>query len=255
MSIRIKILCTVAVIALASISAKMVLAQDDKKPSTTESAKPEAQTAVKKPTRDRWLVKTASDPDASKVKQKPNITTIEKLLGLPRPADFPLSETPAKYQEKRAEGVETSVYSVEAEIVEYRLMPDGDYRVVIRGGSGETMVLEMPDPAPEFVDPNSPFAYAIKSARNQFSAKFQPEKTSKTAIGHMKVTGIGYFGRAYGQKKDVKGNLIQLHPVLDIVWLDKPSQEFLATKKPESVTPPTVKPENAKPLQKPTDKP
>jgi len=176
--------------------------------------------------RDRWAVKTASDPDAAHVKTAAIQSTIEKLLALPRPADMPLSDPSPKYQTKRAEPVETSVYAVEADVVDYRLMPDGDYRVTIKGASGQSMELEMPNPDPAFVDPASPFAYAIKSAREQFDAKYHPEKATKQVAAHARITGIGFFARAFGKSGKQSGNLVQLHPVLDIQWLDRPTTQF-----------------------------
>jgi len=205
--------------------------KDEPKPQTPPSqtgqteAKPQA-----KPGRDRWLVKTAADADAIDIKKRPEPSTVEKLLGLTRPKDFTLEATPPQYQEKRAGPVEKTVYTVEADVVECRLMPDGDYRVVIKGAKGETMVLEMPDPNPQFVDPKGPFAYAIKSAREQFDAKVKPERTAKPLQLHARITGLGFFGRAYG-KTPPKGNLIQLHPVVDFEWLPKPTEEFDAAKK------------------------
>jgi len=90
-----------------------------------------------------------------------------------------------------------------------------------------TMVMEMPNPAPGFVDPASLFAKQIGEARAQFDTKFQPDRTAKPIVGHARITGIGYFGRAYGAAEPV-GNLIQLHPVLKVEWLPKPSAEFSA---------------------------
>lgn len=228
--------------------------QETGKPGET---KPDpAKSAAPKPGRDRWLVKTASDPDATSINKRPVKSTVEKLLSIARPKDFPMDKTNEKYQEHRAKPVETTVYTVEADVVEYRLMPDGDYRVTIRGASGQTMVLEMPDPDPKFVDPQSPFAYAIKAARGQFEEKFKPERTARTALAHVRITGIGYFGRAFTRPgtqpgtapatqpgvqpttPKVEGNLIQLHPVLDVQWMDKPTPEFIAPKLKEEKTNP-----------------
>ena len=198
--------------------------------------------------RDRWKIKTASDVEAQEIDRTPVKSTIEKLLALPRPLDMPLDGSNPFFQEHRARPAETSVFSVEADIVDCRLMPDGDYRVTVRGASGKTVVLEMPNPAPEFVDPASKFAADMKAARGQFDTKFQPEKTSKPVLGHARITGVGFFARTYGNKKP-DGNLIQLHPVLNIEWLDKATPEF-TNPKPEpdkpAVKPPAPKPAPAK---------
>ena len=119
----------------------------------------------------------------------------------------------------------TTVWAVEADITEFRAMPDGDYRVVIRGASGQTMVLEMPKPEADKVKPGSRFAKEIAKARQQFEAKMTP-KGNKPAIAHALITGIGFFGRNYHPDTPVTGNLIQLHPVLNIQWLDRPTKTF-----------------------------
>ncbi|MCW3094687.1 MAG: hypothetical protein JWL77_305 [Chthonomonadaceae bacterium] len=194
----------------------------------TTDGKKQADTTPPKaarPSRDRWLVKTASDRDAHSIDTVPQKTTVEHLLKLPRPAGLPYKETPPAMQEHRAYPVEASVYTVEVDIVSSQLMPDGDYKVTLRGASGETMVMEMPDPAPGFVDPAGLFAKQIGEARTQFDTKFQPDRTAKPTAGHARITGIGYFGRSYGAAEPV-GNLIQLHPVLKVEWLPKPTAEF-----------------------------
>ena len=180
-----------------------------------------------KPARDRWGVKTGSDPDAAIVARKPVKTTVEKLLAMPRPESLPLSgPAPSVFQDHRLRPVETTVWAVEADITEFRAMPDGDYRVVIRGASGQTMTLEMPNPAPETVKPGSRFVKDIAKARQQFEAKMSPAKGVKPEAAHALITGIGFFGRSYRPDAAVTGNLIQLHPVLNIQWLARPTSSF-----------------------------
>lgn len=229
--------------ACAGLSGQTVSAQSDKSP-----AKPDVpQTGASKPGRDRWQIKTASDADAKEINHTPVKSTVESLFSLPRPVDMPMDSYTPFFQEHRARPAETTVWTIEADVTDCRLMPDGDYRVTLKGASGKTMVLEMPNPAPEYVDPQSPFAADLKTARGQFDNKFQPEKASKPVSGHARITGIGFFGRAYGGKK-TEGNLIQLHPVLNVEWLDKPTEEFVVPKetpaKPVTkATAPVTKPE------------
>ncbi len=218
-------------IAIASIfcflGVQAAPAQDKPAGDTPKTSEVKATSApvAPKPGKDRWLVKTASDPDAKKINTRTQQTTIEKLLALPRPKEMPLDGSNPAYQEKRAVPVEMTIYSVEADIVECQLMRDGDYRVVLKGASGKTLILEMPDPAPDFVSPDSPFFYSIKAAREQFNARVKPEITVTPVQAHARVTGIGYFARAYGKQKP-EGNLIQLHPVLQIEWMAQPGKEF-----------------------------
>ena len=77
------------------------------------------------------------------------------------------------------------------------------------------------------------FAKRIGEARTQYDTKLQPERAVKTVVGHARITGIGYFGRAYTTLKTT-GNLIQLHPVLKVEWLPQPTAEFTAIEVPAS---------------------
>jgi hypothetical protein len=181
-----------------------------------------------RPGRDRWTIKTAADPDASGIPRKPVPSTVEKLLALPRPVDLPLDAPAPEMQNRRARPAEMTIWAVEAQVVACQLMPDGDYRVTIKGASGQTLFLEMPNPDPKFVAPEGPFAGQIKAAREQFERKCKPSKVRQPIPLnlHARITGIGFFGRAYRARKPVTGNLIQLHPVLRIEWLDKPTAKF-----------------------------
>lgn len=239
------------------VVASVALAQADKPQADKPAATTGARTDTGGKGRDRWLIKTASDAEAQEINAKASASTVEKLLAIPRPLDMPLDGSNPFFQQHRARPAETTVFSVEADVIDCRLMPDGDYRVTVRGHSGKTLVLEMPNPAPEFVDPKSKFAGQIKEAREQFSAKFKPEARSQPLTGHARITGVGYFGRIYGNRP-AEGNLIQLHPVLNIQWLEKPTAEFSgpaeesekpATPAPAAKTAPT-KPAAAKPVRK-----
>jgi hypothetical protein len=237
------------------LSLTVAKAQGDKpaadKPQTETGKKPAAESG-KPPAnavrsgRDRWSIKTASDVEAQEIDRTPVKSTVEKLLAIPRPLDMPPDGSNPFFQTHRARPAETSVFSVEADVVDCRLMPDGDYRVTVKGVSGKTMVLEMPNPAPEYVDPKSKFAADLKSAREKFDTKIQPERTLKPYSGHVRLTGIGFFGRTYGDKK-LDGNMIQLHPILNVEWLDKPTAEFTAPpdapeKLPSKTPPPKLAP-------------
>lgn len=247
-----------AVLALGAIpccaqTTKETTAQETKQETKRTDAEKPAQA---RPGRDRWPVKTASDLDASEINRKPTNTTVEKLLAMKRPVDLPKEETPEHFQNHRARPAETTVFAVEADVVDCRLMPDGDYRVTIRGASGKSLVLEMPKPEPGFVDPNSPFFKDIKAAREQFDAKAKPETTQKPLKLHARITGIGFWARKWNRNPsatstanatgsspstpNAEENLIQLHPVLKLEWLDKPTREFSTATEKEGA--PATKP-------------
>ena len=160
-------LCVAALVALQPVKAFQANTPPAGKtePGTTENGKTTAKpadtsTQTIRPGKDRWPVKTATDPDARSINPKPEKTSVESLLDLPRPVDLPLRESNPTMQEHRARPVETTVYSVEVDVTDCRLMPDGDYRVTLRGASGKTIVMEMPDTAPGLCSPDRPVCQA-----------------------------------------------------------------------------------------------
>ena len=102
----------------------------------------------------RRAVRTGSDPDASRVGKSTVQTTVEELTEKPRPDDMlpAISQMPA-YQNRRAEGVETTLWQLDADIIDYNLSTGGDYVLVLQGPMGRTMRAACPDPDPRFVDP------------------------------------------------------------------------------------------------------
>src|SRR5207245_10549538 len=88
---------------------------------------------------ERWAVKTLSDPAARGLhRQSPQPATVEKLVSIPAP--------PWRARAPRRPA-ERCVYSVDACVVGYKLENDSDFHVVLQGASGETMIVEFPDPA------------------------------------------------------------------------------------------------------------
>jgi hypothetical protein len=245
-----RIALTAGLLAAATGLEGIVGAQTGKPSTDKPQADKPAAAAPKTPPaaareRDRWKIKTGSDAEAREIATAPVASTVEKLLAIPRPLDMPPDGSNSFFQQHRARPAETTVFSVEADVVDCRLMPDGDYRVTVQGVSGKKLVLEMPNPGPEFVDPKGKFAAQIKSAREQFETKFKPERKSKSAAGHARITGVGFFGRTYGNRAP-DGNMIQLHPILKIEWLDKPTPDFTA---------PPDAPDKSLPAPKPTKSP
>jgi len=236
------VLLVTALAPQSSTLAQKEKKQDDKPAADKAKTTPDKPTALqgaRQGSRDRWLIKTASDAEAQEIDRKPQASSVEKLLAIPRPIDMPLDGSNPFFQNHRARPAETTVFSLEADIVDYRQMPDGDYQVTIKGASGKTLKLEMPNPAPEFVDPASKFASDVKAAREQFDGKFHPgkpekaDRTVKQVVGHARITGVGFFARNYGSSK-VEGNLLQIHPVLKIEGLEKPTEEFVAPKEEQA---------------------
>jgi hypothetical protein len=119
-----------------------------------------------KPGKERWPVKTGTDPDVGNVQPKIVPSTVEEMITIPRPSDMaiPTEEFPA-FQARRATPVETTIWRLDVMIIALKQEADGDYHLVLQGASGETMIGEIPTPRPPFVATSSPWLANIKAAR------------------------------------------------------------------------------------------
>ena len=151
-------------------------------PGTTPGARREAA---------RITVKRGTDPNATKIRRKPVSTTVERLLAARRPADLPADTRAAKYDAARVRGLETTVWSVKARIVEIVLREDGDFYMVIEGANGGRTVAECPDPS---LCAGSAFLKEITAARAALEAKFHPTKQTQKVNVPATLIGVGYFG-------------------------------------------------------------
>ncbi|MGH7486576.1 MAG: hypothetical protein ACREMY_13400, partial [bacterium] len=66
--------------------------------------------------------------------------------------------------------VEFVVWQIEGEIITLKLEADGDYHLVVRGASGDTMIAEVPTGTKQFVG-TSPWLGNIKAARDTVDQK------------------------------------------------------------------------------------
>ncbi|RYG30934.1 hypothetical protein EON81_23955 [bacterium] len=139
----------------------------------------------------RITVKRGTDPKAAKVRRKPVATTVERLLATRRPSDLPEDTRSPKYDATRVQGLETTVWSVKARIVEIVLREDGDFYMVIEGANGGRTVAECPDPK---LCAGSAFLKEITTARAALEAKFHPTKQTQRVNVPATLIGVGYFG-------------------------------------------------------------
>ena len=154
---------------------------------------------------ERWAVKTGTDADAGKITLgSTTATSISYLTGLSAPASLPSNN--------RVQPTETTVYRLQVTLVEYKLETDSDFHLVLSDGS-HTMIAEIPDPT--CVGSGSPLASGIQNARSEFTAKYTPTSSFKTANVPVTVTGVGFFDFLHGQT-GVAPNGIELHAVLDV---------------------------------------
>lgn len=164
---------------------------------------------------ERWDVKTGTDADAAQVDLSSSTsTTIAALIALDRPDPYP----PAN----RAAPAETTQWVVEATLKEFKFensstTGDSDYHLVLVDADGNAMVAEIP--SPDCVGDGSPFATGIAHARSEFDARFTATGNFQTANVPVRVTGVGMFDFAHGQR-GAAPNVIEIHPVLDIAFMD-----------------------------------
>jgi hypothetical protein len=155
---------------------------------------------------ERWSVKTGTDADAGLINlQSTTSATIASLGALSQPATLPANN--------RVQPTETTVFRLQATLVEYKLEADSDYHLVLADSSGHEMIAEIPDPA--CVGAGSPLASGISKARSEFDSKYSVTGSFKTANTPVTVTGVGFFDFLHGQT-GVAPNGIELHAVLDI---------------------------------------
>jgi hypothetical protein len=155
---------------------------------------------------ERWSVKTGTDADVSLITlQSVAPTTIAALSSLPAPSNLPAST--------RIQPTETTVFQLHDTLTQYKLESDSDYHLILADASGNTMIVEIPDPA--CVGSSSPLLPSIQKARSAFDARYTPSESFQTANVPVTVTGVGFFDFLHGQA-GVAPNGIELHAVLDV---------------------------------------
>ena len=156
---------------------------------------------------ERWSVKTGTDADVGLVNFTPVTQTISYLRSQTAPSTLPANN--------RVAPNETTTFQIDATLTQYKLETDSDYHLVIQDASGNTMIVEIPDPA--CVGAGSPFKNGITSARQKFDAQYTATTSFQTANIPVRVTGVGMFDFLHGQT-GVAPNGIELHAILDIVF-------------------------------------
>lgn len=157
---------------------------------------------------ERWSVKTGTDPQAPSVNLSSYISsTIYNFHQSTRPGSLPSNG--------RVSPRETTQYRLSGTLIKYVREADSDYHLVIRDGSGRTMIIELP--ASNCVGAGSPFGPGIARARSQFDARFTATTSMKTTSTPVTIKGIGFWDYIHGQT-GVAPNGIEVHPVLDIVF-------------------------------------
>jgi hypothetical protein len=155
---------------------------------------------------ERWAVKTGTDADSGAINlSSVTPTTIASLGSLTAPGSLPANN--------RVQPTETTVFQIQATLVEFKLEADSDYHLVLSDGSGHTMIGEIPDPT--CVGAGSVLASQITNSRNAFDAKYTATGSFQTVNVPVTVTGVGFFDFLHGQT-GVAPNGIELHAVTNV---------------------------------------
>jgi hypothetical protein len=172
--------------------------------------------------KERWDVKTLSDPAASGVNFQPAIGTVSQLTALAAPASGG-ARHPSEMQ----------TYTVRAKLVGYKqeynpnVAPgknpgDRDFHIVLQDlNSSDTMIVEIPDSRCLGVCTSIKLADITKARADFADGVVTPPGVPflmPTQIVEVEVTGVVFFDFAHGQT-GLARNCIEIHPVLDFKFL------------------------------------
>lgn len=162
---------------------------------------------------ERWDVKTLSDKQSSKVNPTPKLETVHNLRLLPRPRGRLTG---------RREGIETTVFKVQAILVGYKNEADRDFHVIIADleSPDETMIAEIPDAACAGACASG-HSEEFKTARGSVIRLLGPAPRSGVGLPRarrrivVEIIGVGFFDFDHGQTGRAPNN-IELHPVFGL---------------------------------------
>jgi hypothetical protein len=164
----------------------------------------------------RWPAKTLSYPGASSLSTTSVATTVDALRAKTAPAD------PDRLADRLAP-VETTLWSVHARLLAYRVERDSDYHLVIADlVSGKTMLAEIP--SPDCVQSHQDVyarerTYVETLGGHRASTHYRWLQDEGIAPPVVTVAGYGFFDHVKKHGGDDPGqapNGIELHPILAI---------------------------------------
>jgi hypothetical protein len=147
-------------------------------------------------------VKIGTDATASSVNRTPQPTSIATLIALPVPQSPPSNS--------RANATEETTFQLtNVTVIQISLEHDNDYHLVVRDRNGDTMLLEIPNPA---CAKSSAFFSQISATRTLVDLTYGQVSGTIKPGSMATAQGIGFFDAYYGLQYQAK-NGIELHPL------------------------------------------
>lgn len=148
--------------------------------------------------KERWAVKTGSDPDIDLVftspgKLRTRKTTVQQMIDFPYPFPNPKG-IPRVWWTKRVPRYETTVWVLEVTLKDYTREDDEDYHLVLADEKGNTMVAELADPSCVYANAPAKIKERIQISRDDFDRKFngrlKPTAKPKSPDIKIRIAGI-----------------------------------------------------------------
>ncbi|HEX2834762.1 MAG TPA: hypothetical protein VHW00_17245 [Thermoanaerobaculia bacterium] len=153
---------------------------------------------------ERARVKSAADAQAAQIQSPAVPISLGTMHILPMIRPLP--------QDGRIAPDETTLYSVTATLIAYRLTPEGELHLVLSDDARRTVIAKLPSPN---CIGGSRFASEIANARAEADWTLAPTDAFKEVRQAVEVQGVGFFDFLQGQR-GAAPNGFSIHPVTAI---------------------------------------
>jgi hypothetical protein len=155
---------------------------------------------------ERWKVKVAADDEAERIRQKPQVISLEELIKYR--TDTLAKSGPRTYSE-------TFTYTLKNIFITDAIREaDNDIHLVIEDGNKHTLIAEIPDINCK-VSEDSQFATQIDKSRKTF---MRYQDTYRQYV--FDITGVFFRDKPHGQTGKAPNN-VELHPVIALKKVKK----------------------------------
>lgn len=161
----------------------------------------------------RAELKCATDAGAKSISKVPKPTTIAEILALATPAGIDKGGDRSPSARKRFAPFETSIWQIEATLVQIQILEDDDLYFVLKDEKGRRLVCEIPG---EEEVAMSPLRASIVSARKRLEDGLGPHRQPMILRQRIRVEGVGHFG-----SRGSKDNGAKLIPITKVTLIGK----------------------------------